>query len=55
MSPAVDKLDAGPSPTPQTAKIVTIAAGHAAHDTYSAFLPPLLPVFIERLSLSLFP
>ncbi len=52
MSPAVEKLDSGPSPTPQTAKIVTIAAGHAAHDTYSAFLPPLLPVFIEKLSLA---
>lgn len=35
----------------QTSKVVTIAAGHAAHDTYSAFLPPLLPVFIEKLSL----
>jgi FSR family fosmidomycin resistance protein-like MFS transporter len=32
--------------------VVTIAAGHAAHDTYSAFLPPLLPAFIERLSLA---
>jgi FSR family fosmidomycin resistance protein-like MFS transporter len=38
--------------TPQTSKIVTIAAAHAAHDTYSAFLPPLLPVFIEKLSLA---
>jgi FSR family fosmidomycin resistance protein-like MFS transporter len=52
VSPGGEKLDPGPSPTPQTAKIVTIAAGHAAHDTYSAFLPPLLPVFIERLSLA---
>jgi len=50
--PAAEELDSGPSPAPQTAKIVTIAAGHAAHDTYSAFLPPLLPVFIERLSLA---
>jgi len=31
---------------------VTIAAAHAAHDTYSAFLPPLLPVFIEKFSLA---
>jgi len=37
---------------PQTSKIVTIATAHAAHDTYSAFLPPLLPVFIEKLSLA---
>lgn len=35
----------------QTSKVATIAAGHAAHDTYSAFLPPLLPVFIEKFSL----
>jgi FSR family fosmidomycin resistance protein-like MFS transporter len=40
------------SQSPQTSKVVTIAAAHAAHDTYSAFLPPLLPVFIERLSLA---
>ena len=31
---------------------MTIAASHAAHDTYSAFLPPLLPVFIEKFSLA---
>jgi FSR family fosmidomycin resistance protein-like MFS transporter len=32
--------------------VITVAAGHAVHDTYTAFLPPLLPVFIERLLLS---
>jgi FSR family fosmidomycin resistance protein-like MFS transporter len=48
----VRKSDSAQSPTPQTSKVVTIAAAHAAHDTYSAFLPPLLPVFIERLSLA---
>ena len=37
---------------PQTSKVVTIAAAHAAHDTYSGFLPPLLPVFIEKFSLA---
>ncbi len=36
----------------QTGSVVTISAGHAVHDTYSAFLPPLLPAFIEALSLS---
>jgi FSR family fosmidomycin resistance protein-like MFS transporter len=36
----------------QTSRVVTIAAAHAAHDTYGAFLPPLLPVFIEKLSLA---
>lgn len=37
----------------QTGKIVTIAGGHFVHDTFSAFAAPLLPVIIERLSLSL--
>jgi FSR family fosmidomycin resistance protein-like MFS transporter len=41
-----------PLQTRKTSKVVTIAAAHAAHDTYSAFLPPLLPVFIEKLSLA---
>jgi FSR family fosmidomycin resistance protein-like MFS transporter len=36
----------------QTGGVVTISAGHAVHDTYTAFLPPLLPKFIEILSLS---
>lgn len=33
-------------------QVTTISAGHAVHDTYTSFLPALLPVFIERLSLS---
>jgi FSR family fosmidomycin resistance protein-like MFS transporter len=36
----------------QTDRVVTITFGHAVHDTYTAFLPPLLPVFIETLSLT---
>jgi FSR family fosmidomycin resistance protein-like MFS transporter len=52
VSSIVKKLDPGRSPTLQMSKVVTIGAAHAAHDTYSAFLPPLLPVFIERLSLA---
>jgi FSR family fosmidomycin resistance protein-like MFS transporter len=36
----------------QTDRVLTITAGHAVHDTYTAFLPPLLPVFISELSLS---
>jgi FSR family fosmidomycin resistance protein-like MFS transporter len=36
----------------QTGKVVTIVGGHAVHDTYTAFLPPLLPKLIETLSLS---
>ncbi len=33
-------------------QVVTISAGHAVHDTYSAFLPPLLPELIQRFTLS---
>lgn len=35
-----------------TAGIVSVTAGHAVHDTYTAFLPPLLPVLIEKFALS---
>ena len=37
----------------QTEQIMTIVGGHFVHDTYSAFLAPLLPLLIEKLSLSL--
>jgi len=40
------------SDRPNTSKVATIAAAHAAHDTYSSFLPPLLPIFIEKLTLT---
>jgi FSR family fosmidomycin resistance protein-like MFS transporter len=36
----------------QTARVATVSAGHAVHDTYTGFLSPLLPAFIENLSLS---
>jgi FSR family fosmidomycin resistance protein-like MFS transporter len=36
----------------QAGRVLTITAGHAMHDTYTAFLPPLLPVFIANLALS---
>jgi FSR family fosmidomycin resistance protein-like MFS transporter len=36
----------------QTSRVLTISAGHAVHDTYTAFLPPLLPAFIAHLALS---
>ncbi len=32
--------------------MLTISAAHAVHDTYTAFLPPLLPAFISKLLLS---
>lgn len=34
----------------QTDQVMTIAGGHFVHDTYSAFLSPLLPVLQEQLS-----
>lgn len=37
----------------QTGQVLTIVGGHFVHDTYTAFVPPLLPLIIEKLSLSL--
>jgi FSR family fosmidomycin resistance protein-like MFS transporter len=34
-------------------RILTISSGHAIHDTYTAFLPPLLPALIEKFTLSI--
>ncbi|UCH27776.1 MAG: MFS transporter [Trueperaceae bacterium] len=33
-------------------QVLTIAGGHFVHDTYSAFIPPLLPLLQERLGAS---
>lgn len=43
---------AGKSTTFQTGWVTTVAAVHWAHDTYSAFLTPLLPAFIKKLALT---
>lgn len=45
-----DSVDAE---TFQTGNILTIVGGHFVHDTFSAFITPLLPLLIEKLSLSL--
>jgi FSR family fosmidomycin resistance protein-like MFS transporter len=37
----------------QTEQVLTISSGHFVHDVYSAFLPPLLPLIIEKMSLTL--
>lgn len=37
----------------QRGNVLTITSGHFVHDTFSAFLAPLLPLIIEKLSLSL--
>jgi len=36
----------------QTAKILALSVSHFVHDVYSSFLAPLLPILIEKLSLS---
>ncbi|MFQ5407835.1 MAG: MFS transporter [Anaerolineales bacterium] len=36
-----------------TGQVMTIVGGHFTHDTFSAFLAPLLPLIIQKLSLSL--
>ncbi len=36
----------------QMGGVLTVGAGHAVHDTYTAFLNPLLPIFIANLALS---
>lgn len=36
----------------ESADVASVTLGHAVHDTYTAFLPPLLPVLIEKFSLS---
>ena len=37
----------------QTGQVLTIAGGHLIHDTFTSFLAPLLPLIIQKLSLSL--
>jgi FSR family fosmidomycin resistance protein-like MFS transporter len=37
----------------QTGKILALSIGHFIHDVYSSFLAPLLPLLIEKLSMSL--
>jgi len=36
----------------QTGKVFTFALAHSIHDTYTAFVAPILPVLIENLSLT---
>ncbi len=37
----------------QSGQVLTISGGHFFHDIYTAFVPALLPVMIDKLSLSL--
>ncbi|HSM23427.1 MAG TPA: MFS transporter [Anaerolineaceae bacterium] len=36
----------------QTGGVTIVSTAHSVHDTYTAFLPPLLPVLIEKFSLT---
>jgi FSR family fosmidomycin resistance protein-like MFS transporter len=36
----------------KTSGVTTVSVAHAVHDTYSAFLPALLPLLIEKFSLT---
>ncbi|MCB8985693.1 MAG: MFS transporter [Ardenticatenaceae bacterium] len=52
--PAAREEDTAVSPTPaadtfQTGQVGTVSSAHFVHDTYSAFISPLLPVLQERL------
>src|SRR5512137_1327328 len=38
----------------QTGQVAPVVAAHFSHDIYTAGVAPLLPVLIEKLSLSLF-
>ena len=37
----------------RTLPVLLMSAGHFVHDVFTGFLPPLLPLFISKLSLSL--
>ena len=48
-----DKTARGKDQDFQTGKILALSIGHFIHDVYSSFLFPLLPLLIEKLSMSL--
>lgn len=54
-SPSVESSIAAPAEAApfQLDQVVTVSGGHFTHDTYTAFLPPLLPALIEKFSLSI--
>lgn len=47
----LSKSTTAPAEQPfQVDQVMTVAGGHFAHDSFSAFLPPLLPLIQERLA-----
>lgn len=51
-SPETTAAEAEPEAPFRPGGVLTVAAGHAAHDTYVGFVPVLLPHFVERFALS---
>lgn len=49
---AIEQTAVAASEEFQTEPVVTIAVAHSAHDTYFSFLPTILPVLMEKLSLT---
>lgn len=45
-------IESSESVTFQTGRVTSIAGGHAVNDTFTAFLAPLLPSFVEKFSLT---
>lgn len=51
-STTVGEAAVSPQEEFQAGRVVSISIGHAVHDTYTAFLLPLLPLFKETLAIS---
>ena len=51
-APAEARLEAKSEETFHFPEVVTVAAAHAAHDTYFAYLPTILPLLIKSLLLN---
>jgi len=52
-APATFQTSEPVTDTFQVGQVLTIAGGHLVHDTFTSFLAPLLPLIIQKLSLSL--
>ena len=52
-APQPDKIEVNRANGFQTGRILALSIAHFVHDVYSSFLSPLLPLLIEKLSLSL--
>jgi FSR family fosmidomycin resistance protein-like MFS transporter len=53
IEPAADTRAAQPDKTFHTGQVMTLTIVHFVHDVFTAFLSPLLPLIIDKLSLSL--